>query len=257
MKLLLLLLPALPLLAQADTLFDDDDVASHVALLGDGVVLRAIEAPVIESPRDWVGRPNGEYRFRFVAGDDKGEVEQLERHVGDPQRPGLAWTRHIGESLIEGVEVVDGQAIRLHTETDLEHGYRVEIHPGVTLPSGAAAGDRWQNHSELTVYALDQPDTVAHRGSLQADHRYVGAYRIRVPAGEFDAVLLEEDYRLEVGPLKVEDRRYVFHARGVGVVAEVEGLRASALIVFRMQSDNAKVLTHYPGTQASSTSTAR
>jgi|TARA_R110002073_G_scaffold25832_2_gene85163 hypothetical protein len=67
-----------------------------------------------------------------------------------------------------------------------------------------------------------------------------------VPAGLFDTVLLEEDYKIRIGPLKRDDVRYVFYAKGVGVVAEVEGIRASALIVFRMKEKSAKVLERYP-----------
>jgi len=237
----------LPVMTFASTLFPDEKVAEHVALLGDGVVISAIEPPVIDSPENWVGRPEGEYHYRFVAGDDHGKTEQLEQHTPDPTRPRLAWTRHIGESLIEGVDVMDGQGIRLHTETDLEHGFRVEIRPGITLPPGTRVGDAWGNENTLTVYELPNTDEIAHTGTLDARRRYLGAYRVRVPAGEFDAVLIEEDYTLQVGPLSADDRRYVFYARGVGVVAEVEGLRASALIVFRMSQDSAKVLTHYPG----------
>lgn len=235
-----------PATAVAASLFPDEDVAEHVMLLGEGVVLSAIEPPVISNPENWVGRPEGEYQYRYVAGDDHGKTEQLERHKPDPARPRLAWTRHIGESLIEGIDVMDGQGIRLHTETDLEHGFRVEIHPGITLPPGTRVGDAWGNENTLTVYELPNTDEVAHTGTMKARRRYIGAYRVRVPAGEFDAVLIEEDYQLEVGPLSAEDHRYVFYARGVGVVAEVEGLRASALIVFRMSEDSAKVLTDYP-----------
>ncbi len=250
MRRVLALLLCLPAAAIAQGLFADKEVAKHIDQLGDGVVLREIDAPVIQDPTNWVGRQEGIYRYRYVAGDDHGKVEQLERHTPDPARPKLAWTRHVGESLIEGIDVVDGQGIRLHTETDLEHGYRVEIKPGITLPPGTQVGDSWRSDNTLTVYQLPDTGEVAHRGSLDASRRYLGAYRVRVPAGEFDAVLIEETYNLKVGPLSADDRRYVFYARDVGMVAEVEGLRASALIVFRMTQDSAKVLTAYPSPAA-------
>jgi hypothetical protein len=83
-------------------------------------------------------------------------------------------------------------------------------------------------------------------GHLESTVTYQGAFRVRTPAGEFDAILVREDFVLSVGPLKAEDDRFLFFARDVGLVAEIEGIRASALLVFRTQEDSAKVLATYP-----------
>jgi hypothetical protein len=235
----------LPVWAQAQ-----ESLQAHLALLGEQVTLTRIDPLTIEEPSHWVGRQAGNYTYRFTAGDDHGELEQIERHQPDPARPGQAWTRHIGENLIEQVEVVDGQAIRIYTETDKEHGYRVLIKPGVHLPAGLRVGDTWQSDNTLEVFELGEHGEPSHTGSLSASHRYIGTWRIRVPAGEFDAVLIHDDYELSVGPLKASDERYAFYARDVGLVAEVEGLRASALIVLRVKEDSAKVLVDYPRTGA-------
>jgi hypothetical protein len=233
-----------PLHASDDLLLDD--VEGAIQLLGDGFVIEAISAPDLTSPADWVGRGAGEYYFRYVSGNDHGKHEQVELHRPDPENPNLAWSRHIGDTIIEETTVIDGQGIRIHTETDIEHGYRVEIHPGISIPAGSKQGDTWTSDNTLTVFDLDAPDKIAYTGSMIAQRRYVGAYRVKVPAGLFDTILLEEDYKVRIGPLKGEDIRYVFYAKGVGVVAEVEGIRASALIVFRTKQKSAKVLERYP-----------
>jgi hypothetical protein len=222
------------------------DVEGAFQLLGDDFLIEAIPAPDLIRPADWVGRGAGEYHFRYVSGDDHGKHEQVELHRPDPENPHLAWSRHIGDTIIEETTVIDGQGIRIHTETDIEHGYRVELHPGISIPAGSKKGDLWTADNTLTVFDLDQPGKIAYTGSMIAQRRYVGAYRVKVPAGLFDTILLEEDYKVRIGPLKGEDIRYVFYAKGVGVVAEVEGIRASALIVFRMKKKSAKVLERYP-----------
>ena len=222
------------------------DLPAPVALLGAGVVLRAIEAPVMEKPALWLGRPAGRYRFTYVEGGVKGKPDQVEEHQPDPVRPELAWRRHIGDAMTEHLEVQPDFGIRHVEETDHTHGYRVTFEPGVAVPPGAKKGDTWQTDSELTAYEVTRPSDPSHRGKLRATRRYVGAYRVRVPAGEFDTVLLEETYDIQVGPLKASDTRHVFYARGVGIVAEVEGMRASALIVFRVQEKSARVLMELP-----------
>ena len=71
-------------------------------------------------------------------------------------------------------------------------------------------------------------------------------WRVRTPAGEFDTILIREDFKMKIGPLKAEDDRLLFFARGVGLVAEVEGVRASAVLVIRIKEHSAKVLVEYP-----------
>lgn len=222
------------------------DLEAHLALLGDQVVGERLQAPVLEQPARWFGPRQGSYVYRYVAGDDHGKREQLERHEPDRTRPGQAWTRHIGEALIEHMEIVDGHAVRLYTETDREHGYRVEMTPGVHFHAGLKAGDQWHSDNQLTVFELNADGEPDYQGRMQATHTYLGSWRIRVPAGEFNAALIHDDYQLHVGPLKVEDERFAFYARDVGLVAEVEGVRASALLVFRMAAESAKVLVDYP-----------
>lgn len=221
-------------------------VHDALSVFGDDFLVKEIDAIEISSPASWVGRAEGEYYFRYVSGDDHGKTEQVELHRPHPDQPALAWSRHIGDALIEEIEVTDGQGIRIHTETDMVHGYRVELHPGISIPNGITLGDSWSAQNTLQVYELDKPNEIAYTGSMNAERLYVGAYRIRVPAGEFDTVLLSEHYTLKIGPLKMDDSRYVFYAKGVGVVAEIEGIRASAVIVFRMKENSAKVLYRYP-----------
>ena len=69
---------------------------------------------------------------------------------------------------------------------------------------------------------------------------------MRTPAGEFDTVLIREDFKMDVGPLTAEDDRLLFFARGVGLVAEVEAIRASAILIIRIKEHSAKVLAEYP-----------
>ena len=147
--------------------------------------------------------------------------------------------------LVETYKSSDERDVLIVEEVDHEHGFRVVIEPGVHLPAGIEPGDTWEIDADLTVYDTDD-GSLDYHGKLHALHSYEGAFRVRTPAGEFDTVLIREDFKFKIGPLKAEDDRLLFFARGVGLVAEVEGLRASAILIIRMKEHSAKVLVEYP-----------
>jgi len=219
-----------------------DRLHEQIDLLGRDFIVHEIPAPVLERPAEWINRRDGDYHYLYTAGDDHGRKEQVETHHDLPAQPGV-WQRMIGESLVEWFEVQNGAGIRFFGETDRHHGFEVRLAPGVTIPPGIAPGAVWGSESAITAARLDSPGRTAYEGRLQTTNRYVGAYRVKVPAGEFEAVLIEQQLSFVIGALQADDVRHLFYARGAGVVAEVEGLRASALIVIRVKEKSAKVLT--------------
>ena len=215
----------------------EKEFEKRVELFGENFIIRRIEAPVIDNPHDWVNRQPGDYVYRFVAGSDDGEATHVETHIPDPKSPDTAWQRQIGDDLVESFTSSDERDLFIVEEVDHEHGFRVVIEPGVHIPTGIAPGDTWEVDADLAVYKTED-GSFAHDGTLDALHSYEGAYRIRTPAGEFDAIVIREDFKLNIGPLKAEDDRLLFFARGVGLVAEEEALRASAILVIRMKEES-------------------
>lgn len=224
----------------------DREFGEKIALFGDGFLVERIEGPVIENPHHWVNRQAGNYVYRFMTGSDDGEEIQVEKHIPDEEDPDSAWQRQIGDSLIEHFEARGDRDIFIVEEIDHDHGYRIVIEPGVHVPSGLEPGDSWE--VDVSIKAYDTSDgSFVDDGTMHAVNTYEGAYRVRTPAGLFDTVVIREDFVMKVGPLKAEDDRLLFYARDVGLVAEEEAIRASALFVFRVKEDSAKVLVHYPG----------
>lgn len=223
----------------------EDELTEELAVFGPGFVVTRIDAPVIENPYDWINRRPGDYTYRFVEGSDDGATRQTERHVPDTASPETDWERRIGDTLVEKFTSSNERDVLIVEETDHEHGFRIEIEPGVHLPPGIRPGDTWEIEAALSVYRIED-GILAYEGTLDAVNSYEAAYRIRTPAGEFDAVLIREDFKVRIGPLKAEDDRFLFYARGVGLVAEIEAIRASALLVIRTREHSAKVLEAYP-----------
>jgi hypothetical protein len=217
----------------------------RLAVFGQGFLIDRLAGRRLENPAEWIGRPYGEYRYRFVVGSDDGAQTHIERHVPDPEDPARGWQRIIGDRIVEVfVNTDDGELMTIH-EIDRKHGFRVHIDPGVRWPPGVEPGDVWRSQASLAVYRT-KSDEVYRRGTLDSTLTYEGMYRVRTPAGEFDTILLREDFVIHVGPMKAEDDRWLFFARGVGLVAEIEGIRATAAMLLHYKDDAAKVLEAPP-----------
>jgi len=234
---------AAALTASAEVL-PDDHLSPSLAVFGDDFLIEEIDAPEITDPARWTHRPSGEYVYRFV-GTGNGEPERETQRLRLDE-PSNSWTREIGGRFVERFYRQREGSVFVIEETDSRSGYRVETSSDVVRwPTPLAPGQRWQEKSDLTAWRSAGGELAA-RGELQAEHRYEGAWRVRTPAGDFDAILLSEDYSVRLGLVSAEDDRLLFFARDVGLVAELEGIRASALLVFRQHDKRAKVLESYP-----------
>jgi len=222
------------------------DLIERLSIFGEDFLVEVIEGPLIRNPLRWVSPQAGDFTYRFVEGSDDGSLIQTERRVADTDTTHGAWERHIGERTVETFFGSEAMDIVIVQEIDHRHNFRIDIQPGVHLPANIAPGDEWEVNADLSVYRLDS-DKLYKSGRLKATHTYEGAFRIRTPAGEFDTILIREDFQMHIGPLKAEDDRFLFFAKDIGLVAEIEAIRASAVFVYREKEDSAKVLEDFPG----------
>ena len=118
------------------------------------------------------------------------------------------------------------------------------IHPTAIVSPRAELGDNVT--IGVKVYDLSDPQEVSHSGSLNLEYSYVGAYKVTVPAGSYDAALLRWVYDGSVGPASVKDTQYRFVAKDVGVVASVEKKKISALLLYHDNSNTGRLLLKAP-----------
>ena len=223
----------------------DQELIERLSIFGEDFLVETIEGPLIRDPWRWVSPRAGDFTYRFVEGSDDGSLIQTERRVADTDTTHGGWERHIGERTVETFFRGEATDIVIVQEIDHKHNFRIDIQPGVHLPGNIQPGDEWQVSADLSVYRLDS-DELFREGRLKATHTYEGAFRVRTPAGEFDTILVREDFQMHIGPLKAEDDRFLFFAKGIGLVAEIEAIRASAVFVIRVKENSAKVLEVYP-----------
>jgi hypothetical protein len=224
----------------------DPKLAKELELLGKGVVGKAGPAPPITDVAKYFHLGAGEWKYDIVHGDDdaKVRVESCERIEG-PEGT-TAYKRTIGEMFTEYLQIDADGHFGKYAEDDLDVGYGARMDPGVMVHSGIKAGDKVTVKSKLSAFKMGKPDDIKFSGTMTSNLEYVGAYEVTTPAGTWPALLVRNQFLVEIGPAKVNDVAYVFFADGVGKVAEIESLNVSALLVYHSNTKTAKVLTSFP-----------
>jgi hypothetical protein len=231
--------PAIPL--------PDEDRAAIEKYLGKGVVGNAIPPPsIIDTSRYLAAKP-GIRKFRLVSGPDAGKTERhlvtrLKQEAGT-----TSWRYDVGGKFIYFVIAKANGDYVLTGVTDTEEGAITRYSPYEPfMLQGLAPGEERNVNLGVKVFDLSDPDDLSYEGALDVNYRYVGAYKVKVPAGSFDAVLMKWTFKGKVGPASVDDTQYRFFAPDSGIVAAVEQLDVSAMLIYNLHMKVAKVLVAKP-----------
>jgi hypothetical protein len=98
----------------------------------------------------------------------------------------------------------------------------------------------------VKVYDLGHPDAVTHEGTIDVSCRYVGAYRVTVPVGTHDAVLIKWVFSGRVGPASFDDVQHRLFALDLGMLALIEKRDVSAFLIYNVHTKEGKVLAVRP-----------
>jgi hypothetical protein len=238
--------PSLAPAAAADTIpLPQADRTALEQLLGSGVV----GDPVAASPLAAADIPlrEGTWTYQVVAGKKKGQTEndvltQLER-----DQSGASWKVETGAKDLAFIQLGDNQDIEVLSEQDTDQGVVTRFTPAEPiLTTGMSPGDSKKVTIGVKVYDLSSPDEVSHSGSLALEYSYLGAYKVTVPAGSYEAALLRWVYDGSVGPASVKDTQYRFVAKDVGMVASIEKKKISAMLLYHDDSNTGRVLQKAP-----------
>ncbi|HEX5077996.1 MAG TPA: hypothetical protein VFV80_02520 [Geminicoccaceae bacterium] len=189
----------------------------------------------------------GTWTYQVVSGKKQGQTEsdvltQLKRDSS-----GASWKVETGGKDLAFVEAGPDDDITVLSEQDTEQGVITRFSPAEPiLTNGMQPGDSRNVTIGVKVYDLSDPQEVSHSGSLNLQYSYVGAYKVTVPAGSYDAALLRWVYDGSVGPASVKDTQYRFVAKDVGVVASVEKKKISALLLYHDNSNTGRLLLKAP-----------
>ena len=216
-------------------------------LLGQGVV----GAPVAGNPIADLSKvfpfSDATWTVRFVSGDNKGETRKETFTVSKRDKAGATGQYAAGPKDTLYLLRTDDGSIGLVSELDQNEGVITRYAPPEPmLVSGLKPGDSTKSTIAVKVYDLSDPNEVSHSGSLNVTYSYVGAYKVTVPAGTYDAALLKWDYEGEIGPASISDVQYRLVANDVGMVASIDKLKVHAMLIYHKNTTSGKVLVSKP-----------
>ncbi len=217
----------------------------ELAVLGEGVVGEAIEAPVVTDPAKYYRPIPGKWKYQITSGKQKGQffTETVSKIPKNAQ--GATWKR--SREKYDDLFSVTDEVIYLSNEIDHQHGYLVQFTPtGHLLSAALKPGESKKTKSTVHVFKISDPKTVYKTLKMEETYTYVGAYKVTTPAGVFDTVLFRNDFKVFAGPATIHDFRYAFYAKGVGKVAGIEHGHAVVLLIFHFNQKIPKVLVEYP-----------
>jgi len=235
--------------ARADTAvpLPASDKAQLDALLGAGVVGEALPSSPLGAVETYVPPKGTAITYQLIEAGKKAatETHKVEDATEAAYSPGWRYT-------IEGVgaqHLMQGPSgsVDIAAEQDLDHKVLSRFTPGEPLIiPGLKAGESKTSTLAVAVYDLSDLNKVSHSGSLDVTYTYVGTYRVKVPAGTYDAALIRWDYSGKVGPATIKDSQYRFLAPKAGMVAMIQIRSISAMLIYNDHTKRGKLLEHEP-----------
>ncbi len=232
------------------------DDREALALLGTGVILASTDIAPIAAPADWLPLVDSTSTFERTSGDRAGDTEtiSLQGTISAPaewtMKDPAQWTRYLNPT---------GKGVHVPASINIPHAVISHFDPPepLLLP-GVMPGEVAEHAIKVRVFDIHDPTVIAHSGSLAAHYRDLGGFRVKVPAGTFDARLIKVTYNGKVGPATIYDSSWALYAQGVGPVALVNYKDISAFLIYNKDERYGAVLksTETPRTSKTPTSTA-
>lgn len=226
--------PVLPLPAA-----DQQQLAAY---LGAGVVGAALPSERIRDAVAYFPLEERALTFRVTSGRNAGATQELS--LRKARRPGgaVAWRFAFAPALAGFITLTADGDLMMPAVSDTDEGIIALATPANPfVVKGILPGESRSFGQTVAVNYLDDPTRRDWGGSLKATYTYVGTYRVTVPAGAFDAILIRFAYRGKVGPADVVYTAWYFFARDVGLVAMVDLEDVSAFWIYRTDTTTGKV----------------
>jgi len=211
--------------------------------LGVGVVGEPIASPALMAAEAYLPPKGATLTYRVIEQDEPARTETHKvEDTDDPQfAPG--W-RYVADPMgaLYFQKSSDGGAV-IAGEEDRDNEVLSRFTPGEPLMIvGLKPGESRKVAVKVRVSDLSKPNKITHKGSLSITYTYIGAYKVKVPAGSFDAVLIKWDYRGSVGPADIEQTDYRFIAPHAGMVAMIQNRHISAMPIYNDKTKLGKLL---------------
>ena len=220
-----------------------EDQANIEKFLGKGVLGENLLSDPIADAKNFFPIENRAWTFRFTSGPNKGRTEQdsFTRLKRDQDNQSGRYDIGPDESLF--LRWDDAGNLVAYSQQDKNEGVIIRYDPPEPIYiKGVKPGEVRHSKMKVKVYDLAHPDHLTHSGSLAVTYSYLGAYKVHVPAGTYDAALIKWDFEGDIGPASISDLQYRFLVEGIGTVATIEKKDISALLIYHNHQKFGKVL---------------
>ena len=221
-----------------------DDQQIIVKQLGAEVVGDAVPSKPIDDPSALFPFHHQPVTYRFTSGRNTGKSQKLA--LTKVQRPGgkFVWRLQLAPSLVGFLRQTPEGDIVMPAVADIGEGALVVTTPANPfLSKGMKPGETRSYSQEVSVRYLDDISDERYSGKLKSDYSYVGTFRVTVPAGTFEAILLRIRVDGRIGPAHTHAASYSFFAPGVGLVAMILQQKVTAFWIYNIDGAGGKVLT--------------
>ncbi len=225
-----------------------DDRVFIEEFLGPGFLGQPVAAPDVGDAREFLGLGDGvTWELLGAHGERDGQRRIVTMVPAGEESGARRWRLEFDG--VNGREVREDErgSLLSYQVEDTDDGLVVRTDPpDPILMSGMRPGDVVRYRMQSNVFDAGNTSSPKYRGSLEMDHAYIGAYRVTVPAGTFDAAAFRWHFTGKVGPARIDDLQFAFYAEGVGPVAYIERKDISAFVVYRKVNRDAMVLAGQP-----------
>jgi hypothetical protein len=215
--------------------------------LGKGVVGQAIPAPTLIDTSRYLNLSAGIRNYRLVSGPDTGNIEHHRPTLLKQDANKSAWRYDTEARFIFNILGKDDGDYVVTGVTDNDEGVFTQYSPAEPfILQGLAPGEERNMQVGMKIFKLSNLDKQIHTGTLNIGYRYVGAYKVTVPAGSFDAILIKWTFKGKIGPASLDDTQYRFFSADIGMIAAIEQMEVSAMLLYNKERKIAKVLVDKP-----------
>jgi hypothetical protein len=219
---------------------DQQKLTKH---LGAGVVGAALPSERISDASSYFPLKEKTFVFQVTSGSNTGNTQNLV--LKKTHRPGGAssWRFNFAPSLAGFISLTSSGDLMMSAVSDVDEGVIAVTTPANPFVlTGMKPGESRSFRQKVSVNYLDDPTKRDWGGNLKATYTYVGTYKVTVPAGTFNAILIRFGYRGKVGPANVVYTAWYFFARDVGLIAMVNQEDVTAFLIYHNDTTIGKVL---------------
>ncbi len=219
---------------------DQQIIVKHLGaqVVGDAVPSKPIDDPTVLFPFHHEQRI---YRFTSGRNTDKSQLETLTKI----QRPGskFVWRLQLAPSLVGFLkQTPEGDIVMPAVADTSEDALVVTTPPNPFVPKGMKPGETRSYSQQISVRYFDDLSNQRYSGTLKSDYTYVGTFRVTVPAGTFEAILLRAKVEGKIGPAHTHATSYGFFAPGAGLIAMILQQKVTAFWIYNIDGAGGKVL---------------